>query len=94
MARRTKKVKSVGRFGPRYGVSVKTQIRDIEVEQRKWHLCPECNYQKVKRLSTGIWECRHCGIQFAGGAYTPIAAMIKKIEEEKKEEGVEKDGKV
>lgn len=91
MTRRTKKTKSSARFGSRYGVSVRTQIRDIEVEQKKWHLCPQCNYQKVKRLSTAIWQCRHCGLQFAGRAYTPIA-MIKEIEE--KEEEVRENGKV
>ena len=72
MARRTKKVKSAGRFGPRYGLKARRQISNVESQQKKNHTCPECNYDAVKRKSTGIWECRHCGLVFAGGAYLPV----------------------
>jgi large subunit ribosomal protein L37Ae len=30
----------------------------------------------VKRVSTGIWQCRHCDAKFAAACYTPT---IKKI---------------
>jgi large subunit ribosomal protein L37Ae len=75
MSRRTKKVGVAGRFGPRYGLSVRKQVRNIETEQRKKHECPRCHYMAVKRVSTGIWSCRHCDLKFAGGAYTPTTAV-------------------
>ncbi|HDN95524.1 MAG TPA: 50S ribosomal protein L37Ae [Thermoplasmatales archaeon] len=71
MARRTKKVKSTGRFGPRYGVKIRHRVRRIEEKQRQWHLCPKCGRKRVKRESTGIWVCRKCNTKFAGGAYFP-----------------------
>jgi len=72
MSRRTKKVKSVGRFGPRYGVRIRRRILEVEVEQKKKHQCPRCSAYTVKRRSTGVWACRHCGLVFAGGAYRPV----------------------
>ncbi|RLF51313.1 MAG: 50S ribosomal protein L37ae [Thermoplasmata archaeon] len=71
MAKRTKKVKSTGRFGPRYGVKIRHRVKEIEEKQRQWHLCPKCGRKRVKRESTGIWLCRKCGTKFAGGAYLP-----------------------
>ena len=71
MSLRTKKVKSVGRFGPRYGVSIRRRIREVEARQKVWHVCPSCAAPRVKRVSTGIWECRKCGHKFAGGSYLP-----------------------
>lgn len=71
MSLRTKKVKSVGRFGARYGVSIRRRIREVEARQKAWHTCPACAAERVKRVSTSIWECRKCGHKFAGGAYMP-----------------------
>ncbi len=65
---RTKKVKSAGRFGARYGRRVKTKIADIESRQRKKQDCLFCN-GAAKRLSTGIWQCNKCKKKFASHAY-------------------------
>ena len=72
MSRRTKKVGSVGRFGPRYGVRIRRRIQEVEAEQRKPHQCPQCLAYSVKRVGTGVWGCRRCGLRFAGGAYKPV----------------------
>lgn len=71
MSLRTKKVKSVGRFGARYGVRIRRRIREIEARQKTWHECPSCAAPRVKRVSTAIWACRKCGHKFAGAAYMP-----------------------
>ncbi len=72
MSRRTKKVQSVGRFGPRYGVRIRRRIQEVEGDQRRRHQCPRCLAYSVRRRSTGVWECRRCGHVFAGGAYRPV----------------------
>ena len=75
MTRRTKKVGSSGKYGPRYGVKIRRRISSLEARQRKKHICPDCHYPAVKRVSTGIWTCKHCGYTFTGGAYIPTTAV-------------------
>ena len=75
MTRRTKKVGSSGKFGPRYGVKIRRQISNLEKRQKISHTCPDCHYPAVKRLSTGIWNCKHCGYTYTGGAYLPTTAV-------------------
>jgi len=65
---KTKKVKSAGRFGARYGVRVRTKIADIEGNQRKKQICIFCK-GTAKRVSKGIWECKKCKKKFTGHAY-------------------------
>ena len=71
MSQGTKKVGSTGRFGPRYGVSVRRRVGSGEKKQRQKHECPSCSKIKVKRVSTGIFKCNSCDYQFASGAYYP-----------------------
>ncbi|MGQ0536998.1 MAG: 50S ribosomal protein L37ae [Methanobacteriota archaeon] len=71
MSRRTKKMKSVARFGARYGVRIRRLIREVEEKQKQNHPCPSCGALRVKRVSTGVWACRKCDYKFAGGAYYP-----------------------
>jgi large subunit ribosomal protein L37Ae len=75
MTRRTKKVGTSGRFGPRYGVKIRRQISNIEKRQKQHHTCPDCHYPAVKRQSTGIWNCKHCGYTYTGGAYMPTTTV-------------------
>ena len=70
MAKRTKKVSSVGRFQARYGVRARSRVRNIESHQRAKHPCPSCGHLKFRRIETSIWQCRKCGAKFAGGAYS------------------------
>ncbi|MEK6810371.1 MAG: 50S ribosomal protein L37ae [Candidatus Thermoplasmatota archaeon] len=80
MARRTKKVGSVGRFGPHYGVKIRRRILEVETVQKATHPCPRCQAIAVRRSSTGVWRCRRCGHTFAGGAYRPIVTTTVKRE--------------
>ena len=71
MTKRTAKAGSSGRFGARYGVVVRNRVKNIEKTQYSSHECPVCHHGSVKRESSGIWYCRHCGVKFAAAAYTP-----------------------
>ena len=72
MTRKTKKVGSTGRFGPRYGSQLKKRFLKVENNMRAVHKCPDCASPKVKRKSVGIWTCKKCGLHFAGGAWVPV----------------------
>jgi large subunit ribosomal protein L37Ae len=80
MAKRTKKVGSAGRFQARYGVRARTRVRNVEIVQKAKHICPSCGHQKIKRVSTSIWQCGKCGIKFAGGAYQPRTESGQNVE--------------
>lgn len=67
----TKKVGPAGRYGARYGSLARKQVATVERVQRKKHTCEQCGAEAVRRVHTGIWQCRKCDHQFAGGAYTP-----------------------
>lgn len=62
---------SIRRYGVRYGKSVKDRIRKIEKEQRKRHRCPDCLKPSLKRVASGVWVCKKCGLKIAGDAYNP-----------------------
>jgi len=70
-----KKVGPVARFGSRYGRTPRKRLAEIEIEMRKWHVCPRCEAKAVKRKSVGVWQCRLCGYTFTGGAYIPITKL-------------------
>ena len=78
---RTKKVKSAGRFGPRYGIRVRKVITKIEEVQKKKYTWNRCGKIAVRRVGTGIWECKSCGYKFAGGCYTPKTSAMKIVEQ-------------
>ena len=69
MTTKSKKSKSAGRFGARYGKSIKDKLVKVEVKQRVKQKCPFCEKLGVKRLSKGIWQCSKCNKKFASNTY-------------------------
>ncbi|MEA2069714.1 MAG: 50S ribosomal protein L37ae [Asgard group archaeon] len=93
MTRKTKKVGSTGRFGTRYGSQVRKTFQKIEATKKAKHRCPNCASLTVVRKSIGIWHCKKCDLDFAGGAWSPTTPTGKtatrtaqSIREERREE--------
>lgn len=75
---RTKVVGIAGRYGARYGATLRKKVRDILEKRYAPHKCPFCAHKGyVTRLSTGIWMCKKCGAKWAGGAYVPRTELSK-----------------
>ncbi len=53
MAKRTKKVGIVGKYGTRYGGAIRKIVKKFELQQHAKYVCPACG--KVYLLSL----CRH-----------------------------------
>ncbi|KAI8546709.1 hypothetical protein RHMOL_Rhmol07G0141100 [Rhododendron molle] len=70
LTKRTKKAGIVGKYGTRYGASLRKQIKKMEVSQHSKYFCEFCGKYAVKRKAVGIWGCKDCGKVKAGGAYT------------------------
>ena len=67
---------------PRSNVRARSRLRNVELSQRKKHVCPSCKHTAVKRVGTGIYSCRKCGVKFAGGSYIPktdVGLQVEKI---------------
>ena len=69
MSKRTKKVGIVGKYGTRYGASLRKQIKKIEVSQHSKYFCNFCGKFAMRRTAVGIWSCKACSKTQAGGAY-------------------------
>jgi large subunit ribosomal protein L37Ae len=92
MAKRTKKVGITGKYGTRYGATLRKLMRKIEVSQHSTYRCAFCGKDSVKRSCVGIWDCRSCKKTIAGGAYSLSTASavtvrstigrLRKIQEE------------
>jgi large subunit ribosomal protein L37Ae len=72
----TKKVGSLGRYGPRVGRKLRYEAIKVENESRRTRNCPTCTRGKVKRTGAGIWECKACGFTFTGGAHMPVIKRV------------------
>ena len=80
MERRTIKVGITGKYGTRYGQKLRKQVKAIEILQRTKYTCPFCGKNSIKRAAVGIWRCRACRRNIAGGAweFSTIAAQTAK----------------
>ncbi|KAK2865401.1 60S ribosomal protein L43 [Arthroderma sp. PD_2] len=74
MTKRTKKVGVTGKYGVRYGASLRKQVKKMEVTQHARYICTFCGKNSVKRTAVGIWECRSCQKTVAGGAWSVSTA--------------------
>ena len=66
---KTKKVGSTGRFGARYGLTIKQKVLAIEKRQKMKYECPACSKTAVKRVSKGVWSCSKCNHKFTGKTF-------------------------
>ncbi|KAK3718150.1 60S ribosomal protein L43 [Vermiconidia calcicola] len=60
MTKRTKKVGITGKYGTRYGASLRKQVKKIEISQHSRYTCTFCGKTTVRRHSVGIWNCKGC----------------------------------
>ena len=69
-----------GKFGTRYGASIRKVLRKIEVSQHSKFVSPFSGKLSMKREVVGIWKCTHTKKKYAGGAYmltTPAATTVR-----------------
>ncbi len=88
---KTKKVKISGRFGSRYGATLRKRWNLIETKRHNHQTkCPRCETRgSIHRIAVGIWHCKKCNAKFTGGAYfieTPRGAESFRIARRKQRE--------
>ncbi len=67
---KTKKVGISGKFGVRYGATLRKRWNNIAEKQKGFVKCPKCE-TKVRNMreSIGVWHCKRCGSTWTGGAW-------------------------
>ncbi|XP_032718889.1 60S ribosomal protein L37a-like [Lontra canadensis] len=79
MAKCTKKVRIVGKYGTRYGAS-RRKMKKIEISQHAKYACSFCGKTKTKRRAVGIWHCGSCMKTVARGAWTYTTTSAVTVE--------------
>ncbi|XP_051829977.1 60S ribosomal protein L37a-like [Antechinus flavipes] len=70
MAKCTKKVGIVGKYGTRYGASLRKMMEKIDISLHATYTCFFCSKTKMKRMALGICHCGSCVKMIAGGSWT------------------------
>ena len=75
---KTKKVGISGKFGPRYGSTLRKRWNKVTEKQKGPTKCPKCE-SKIKNMRkfVGVWECPKCGARWTGGAWESSTARGK-----------------
>lgn len=70
------------KFHVRGGPKLRKAYAKIQKAKKAKYVCPACSKQSVKRESVGLWKCRSCCSEFAGGAYelsTPTGRLSQRL---------------
>lgn len=73
-SKRTKKVGIVGKYGTRYGASLRKQIKKMEVSQHSKYFCHFCG-----KVGLGVQSVQHCTARCnsgRGSAASSTAAVL------------------
>ncbi|CAD8055346.1 unnamed protein product [Paramecium primaurelia] len=80
MTKKTKKVGITGKYGTRYGASLRKIIKKFEISQHQRYFNTFTGAHSLRRQAIGIWRCTQTGLQIAGGAWevnTPAGLSAK-----------------
>merc|ERR1712028_254368 len=80
MGKRTKKAGICGKYGTRYGASLRKVVKKMEISQHAKYQCSFCGKDAVKREVVGIWKVgREPGGHGAGRAVRAEAAQERAV---------------
>lgn len=80
MSKRIKKVGITGKYGVRYGSSLRKRAKICMEQKRKKYECRFCDKFNVRWMAIGLWKCKGCQKVMSGGEYvleTPLQKTIK-----------------
>ncbi|KAM1362912.1 hypothetical protein EV1_027601 [Malus domestica] len=75
VTKRTKKAGIVGKYGTRYGASLRKQIKKMEVSQHSKYFCEFCGKYAIKRKAVGIWGCEDWQSESRGRLHAEVRSF-------------------
>ncbi|MEM4311057.1 MAG: 50S ribosomal protein L37 [Nitrososphaerales archaeon] len=57
-------------LGAKYGSTVRKRYSSVMMKLKAKRQCIKCGSWSFKRLATGIWQCKKCGLKVTGDSYT------------------------
>ncbi|RXM28970.1 60S ribosomal protein L37a [Acipenser ruthenus] len=87
MAKRTKKVGIVGKYGTRYGASLRKMVKKIEISQHAKYTCSFCGKDFVKKLTAVVNEAKE-NLKSVKGEIQSLESDIHKSSEEASQQRV------
>ncbi|CAK9291951.1 unnamed protein product [Gordionus sp. m RMFG-2023] len=79
MGKHTKKVGITGKYGTRYGASLRKTIKKMEITQHSKYTCVFCGKKNMRRTCVGIWACKSCKKKVAGAAYVYSSSAASSV---------------
>ena len=58
MAKRTKKVGIVEKYGTRFGATLRKIVKKFEISQHATYDTPFCGKKTINKTASGIWKCK------------------------------------
>lgn len=80
MSKRIKKVGITGKYGVRYGSSLRKRAKICMEQKKKKYECPSCGKNNVRWQAIGLWKCKSCEKVMSGGGWcfeTVLQTSIK-----------------
>uniref|UniRef100_A0A8C7BKF4 60S ribosomal protein L37a n=1 Tax=Neovison vison TaxID=452646 RepID=A0A8C7BKF4_NEOVI len=62
MAKRTKKIRILGKYGTRYGVSLRKMVKKIEISQHTQYTCSFCGREREREAGPPLSREPHVGL--------------------------------
>lgn len=56
-------------LGAKYGGTLRKRYARVFRTLKAARECPSCSSMKLRRKSSGVWQCKSCGFTVAGGAF-------------------------
>lgn len=63
----------------KYGVGVRKRVDAIKQLRAVKFKCPRCKKNSIRRMSAGIWRCKHCNLVIADNAYSLTSKEVNYV---------------
>mmetsp|Transcript_1044 Transcript_1044/g.1794 ORF Transcript_1044/g.1794 Transcript_1044/m.1794 type:complete len:81 (-) Transcript_1044:519-761(-) len=79
MSKKIQKHGLSGKFGVRYGSSLRKKFYNLAKYRINFYRCISCSKLKIKRIQSGIWKCLSCHSYYTSGSCMYVQHLSVRI---------------